>query len=167
MLEAMKLGLTSYHRAEASRSIGNIHLAFLSMVHSRKNAITHPMTAIAITPASKLINATACLPIPLLHKVGSSTKSPASISTHAAYISIPADMADMMPSINFSRTVYRHRKNDRQGQFRVQLQSLESSKQNPPSSLLDPTPNEASPIKIPTGVVTANKDARIGLRRDI
>ena len=93
MLEAMKLGLTSYHRAEASRSIGNIHLAFLSMVHSRKNAITHPMTAIAITPASKLINATACLPIPLLHKVGSSTKSPASISTHAAYISIPADMA--------------------------------------------------------------------------
>ena len=109
MQASMKLGLTNY-QVGAPRSTRNTHLAFCRC-YKVGYAITHPMTAIAITPASKLTNATACLPTPLLHKVGSSTKSPASISTHAAYISIPADMADMRPSINFSRTVYRHRKN--------------------------------------------------------
>ena len=51
----------------------------------------------AVTPAAKLNSASACFPTLLRHRIGSITKSPASISTHAAYVSMPAEMADMIP----------------------------------------------------------------------
>jgi len=61
----------------------------------------NPMSAIAIAPTNKLIKANACLPTPLFHKEGSIMKSPASISTEAAYMSMPAETAAMTPCVSF------------------------------------------------------------------
>ena len=77
-------------------------------IDQRRGVIAHPITAIAAAPINKLVSATACFQIGLLHNVVSITKSPASISTHAAYISIPADIAHIKPCVNFSWPILKY-----------------------------------------------------------
>ena len=62
-----------------------------------------PITAITATPANKLTNAKACFQKLLRHNRRSMMKSPASISTHAAYINMPAERADITPCVSFMR----------------------------------------------------------------
>lgn len=94
------------------------------------------MALIAATPNTKLTSAIICLFNPLRHIMGSMTKSPASISTHAAYMSIPADVAERTPCICLSW--------------------------GEPGEVVEE--NAARPIQRPVGVVRAKVSVRRGLR---
>lgn len=79
-----------------------ISILRFSSPHPRINECIHPIILIPATPASKPPSASACLPtMGLRHNCGSITKSAASISTHDAYMSMPAEMADIRPCVNF------------------------------------------------------------------
>ena len=106
--------------------------------------ITNPMNAMALAPTNKLIKANPCLPTPLCHKEGSMMKSPASISTEAAYISIPADTAPITPCVSFILAVEVYQRRQLQG---------EKSEYRPPSC--EPE-NKRNPAATPIGTVVAN-----------
>ena len=94
---AYKQKHTHILRISSSKGHRVVSLSIHSTHPHHKRKSTHPIAAIAHAPNSKLPSASACRRTELRQRWASITKSPASISTHAAWMIIPVGTADVTP----------------------------------------------------------------------